>query len=295
MLCLEQNLHQPSGFLCHTFHPGTKNNPEKTMNAHIENTFKRGFILTEEALIKLDDIIRKRLTATNPAAALQFKVYRSDGMLVEFDNPSSVAAEENSNRNAIQRVEILSVSASYRLSLNFDSKENTDLDIEANDRDLAYLLASDVKEYVNSEVLKFRSFTFDSAMGSKYIFPLLMLPFMFFSFAGIKEPPQPEAVSAILATTDLQAKLDFLIKTRASQDPSSLKWYFPSMIVVLITLFFSGSLLDKAYPRNIFYWGKLALAHDRLVSLRDKIVWGIGIAFVIGIASTVAVDYFRRP
>jgi uncharacterized membrane protein len=265
------------------------------MNAHIENNFKRGFILTEEALIKLDDIIRKRLTAVNPAAILQFKVFRADGMLVEFDNPGAVAAEENSGRNAIKRVEILSAGTAYKLSLKFDPKENTDLAIEANDRDVAYLLASDIKEYLNSEVLKFRSFSFDSATSSKLVFPFLMLPLMFFSLSGIKEAPKPETVAAVLATNDVQAKLNLLIESRSGQDPSTFKWYIPAMMAVLVVLYFLGSFLDKTYPRNIFYWGKLAQAHDRLVSLREKIVWGIVIAFVIGIASTVAVDFFKHP
>lgn len=263
------------------------------MNAHIENNFPRGFILTEEALIKLDDIIRKRLTAVDPAATLQFKVFRVDGMLVEFDNPGAVAAEENSNRNAIKRVEILSAGSAYKLSLKFDPKENTDLAIEANDRDVAYLLASDIKEYLNSEVLKFRSFTFDSAMSSKLVFPFLMLPVMFLSISGRKDA-NPETVAAVLATTDVQAKLNLLIESRAAQDTSTLKWYLPAMLAVLVIFFFFGSFLDKAFPRNIFYWGKLAQVHDRLVSFREKIIWGIVIAFVIGIASTVAVDFFKR-
>jgi hypothetical protein len=265
------------------------------MNAHLETNFKRGFFLTEEALIKLDDIIRKRLLTADPEATLQFKVFRADGMLVEFDNPSAVAAEENSSRNAIKRVEILSAGTAYKVSLKFDPKDNTDLAIEANDRDLAYLLASDIKDYVNSEVLKFRSFSFDSAMSSRSVFPLLMLPFLFLSISGIKESPKAETVAAVLASSDVQAKLNLLIESRVGQDPSPLKWYLVAMVAVLVVLFFIGSLLDKAYPRNIFYWGKLAQAHDRLLSLREKVVWGIVIAFVIGIASTLAVDYFKHP
>lgn len=265
------------------------------MNAHLESNFKQGFLLTEEALIKLDDIIRKRLLAADPQATVQFKVFRADGMLVEFDNPSAVAAEENSSRNAIKRVEILSTGAAYKLSLKFDPKDNTDLAIEANDRDLAYLLASDIKDYVNSEVLKFRSFSFDSAMSSKNVYPFLMLPFLFISISGIKDTPKAETVAAVVASSDVQAKLNLLIESRVGQDPGPLKWYLVAMVAMLVVLFFLGSLLDKAFPRNIFYWGKLAQTHDRLLGLREKVVWGIVIAFVIGIASTVAVDYFKHP
>ena len=92
-------------------------------------------------------------------------------MLLEFDNPGGVTAEENSSRNAIKRVEVESQATAYKMSLRFDPKDNTALAIESNDRDLAYLLFSDIKEYLNSEVCKFRSFTFDEVFSSKNIFP----------------------------------------------------------------------------------------------------------------------------
>lgn len=265
------------------------------MNAHLETTFKRGFLLTEEALIKLDDIIRKRLQTNDPAAKIQFKVFRADGMLVEFDSPTAVAAEENSSRNAIKRVEILSSEQSYKISLKFDPKDNTDLAIEANDRDLAYLLSSDIKDYLHSEVLKFRSFSFDSALSSKTIFPLLMLPLSLIALYSVKENPRPEVVSEMLKSSDVQTKLNFLIETRVTQDVGPMKYYFVGLIGTLIVLFFLGSILDKTYPRNIFYWGKAAQAYDKLLGVRERVVWGIVIAFVIGIASTVAVDYFKAP
>lgn len=263
------------------------------MNAHLETSLKRGFLLTEESLIKLNDIVRKRLGAADPTAKLLFKVFRADGMLVEFESASSVAAEENSSRNAIKRVEILSSTDAYKLSLKFDVKENTSLEIEANDRDLAYLLASDIKDYVHSEVLKFRSFTFDTALSSRNVFPFVMLPLMFISLSSIKDSPAPDLVASIIATSDVQAKLNFLIEARTSQDAGVFKWYLAGIFALLISLFFVGSLLDRAYPRNIFYWGKQASTYDRLLRLREKVVWGIVIAFVIGIASTIAVDYFR--
>lgn len=265
------------------------------MNAHLETTFKRGFLLTEESLIKLDDIARRRLHAADPDSKVKLKVFRADGMLVEFDSASGVAAEENSSRNAIKRVEIFSSTDAYKLSLTFDAKENTSLEIEANDRDLAYLLASDIKDYVHSEVLKFRSFTFDSAMNSKNIFPFLMLPMMYVGFSAIKEAPKADVIAALVASNDVHAKLNLLIESRASQDAGPMKWYMAGMFALLICLFFLGSLLDRGYPRNIFYWGKQAQVYDRLLGLREKIVWGIIIATVISIASTVMVDYFKSP
>lgn len=264
------------------------------MNAHLETIFKKGFLLTEENLIKLDDIIRRRLIANDANARLQFKVFRVDGMLVEFDTPTAVAAEENSSRNAIKRLEIISDGSSYKLKLIFDPKENTDLRIESNDRDLAYLLFSDIKEYLYSEVLRFRSFSFDKALDSKNTIPFLMIPFLLIMFYSMKDSPSPEMITEVLRSTDIASKLNFLIEHRTNnQDPNPLKNYFYVMIGVLFVLFFAGGFLDRTFPRNLFYWGKVAQSHDRLLRIREKLIWGVVIAFVIGIASTVAVDYFK--
>jgi hypothetical protein len=266
------------------------------MNAHLETTFKKGFLLSEESLIKLDDIVRKRLVAIDPAATVQFKVFRVDGMLVTFDTPAAVAAEENSTRNAIKRVELLSAGKGYKLSLQFDPKENTDLEIEADDRDFAYLLFSDVKEYLQSEVLKFRTFSFDEALSSKNTVPFLMLPFFGVAVYGMKEAPAREAVAATLKSTDVQQKLNFLIENRvASESIGPMKYYLIGMVVVMAVILFIGGVLDRVCPRNLFYWGKGARAYDRLLQVREKVMWGVVIAFVIGIASTVFVDYMKKP
>jgi len=72
------------------------------VNAHLETNFRRGFLLSEENLIKLTDIISKRLAPIESDAKVLFKVYSIDGMLLELDTPSSVAAQENSSRNAVK-------------------------------------------------------------------------------------------------------------------------------------------------------------------------------------------------
>jgi hypothetical protein len=217
-------------------------------------------------------------------------------MLVEFDTPAAVAAEENSTRNAIKRVELLAAGASYNLSLQFDPKENTDLEIEADDRDFAYLLFSDIKEYLHSEVLKFRSFSFDAALRSKNTFPFLMIPLVGIAMYGLIDVPSQDRVAAIIKSTDIQQKLNFLIESRSeAQNIGAMKYYLMAMMGVMATLLFAGGVLDRLYPRNIFYWGKAARAYDRLLNIREKVMWGVVIAFVIGIASTVFVDYMKKP
>lgn len=60
------------------------------MKAYLETSFRKGFLLEEEGLIKLDDIVRKRLFPTDTSKSLKYKVFRVDGMLLEFDTPAEV-------------------------------------------------------------------------------------------------------------------------------------------------------------------------------------------------------------
>lgn len=266
------------------------------MNAHLTTAFKKGFFLTEESLIKLDDIIRKRLVAVDPSAQIKFKVFRVDGMLLEFDNPSDVIAEENSSRNAVIRVALNATGADCVLKLDFDSNDETDLTIESKDRDLAYLLYSDLKEYLNAEVLKFRSFSFSAMSSSRLIFPLVMTGVLFIMMFSLFSRPDPAGLGELIKSTDINRKLNHLIELRnARSEMGNLRNLLIGSMVFMIVVLFGGSQVDKLFPRNIFNWGKAAFNYKKLIDVREKILWGIVIAFIIGIASTIAVEYFKLP
>jgi hypothetical protein len=263
------------------------------MKAYLETTFKKGFLLTEETLIKLDDIIRRRLFPDDHLQTLKYKVFRVDGMLLELDTPAELIAEENSSRNAISRLEIES-SGVHKIHLVFDPKHAVDLEIESDDRDLAYLLFSDVKEYLNSEILKFRAFSFDSLISSRGILPgIMMLLLGAMTYAAGMNTTDDE-VSKVISTDDLQQKLNFIIEHRQEASYSRLKYPMLGFFGFIISLFFIGPVLDRAFPRNLFCWGKAAAAHGRLVSIREKWIWGVVIAFVISVLSTVVMDQFKK-
>lgn len=263
------------------------------MNARLRTNFERGFFLTEENLIKINDIIKKRLSPVDTNIEPTFRLTRADGMVVEFSNPNSVAEEENSTRNAIKRIEIFSVSEDHKIILTFDEKEETDLIIESTNRDLAHLLASDIKDYINSEVLKFRSFKFTSLLNSQAAIPILMTALALMGFYGIKESPNQEMIELILESTNIHEKLNFLIENRAAQNLNYSKWLVLGLIPIFFSLILLGPMLDKAYPRNIFYWGKKTQSYDKIKDTRGKIFWGIAIAFLISVVSAYFVNYIK--
>ncbi|MNN87010.1 hypothetical protein D3C81_2044990 [compost metagenome] len=73
-----------------------------------------------------------------------------------------------------------------------------------------------------------------------------------------------------------------------------MKYLLPGLFGTVILFFFIGPMLDKIFPRNLFCWGKAASSHNRLVGIREKWIWGVVIAFVVGILSTIAVDQFKK-
>jgi len=265
------------------------------MSAYLTTSYKKGFFLTEEALIKLDDIIRKRLDETDQKVKVIFKVYRTDGMLLEYESPGEVVGEENAVRNAVKRIDIVGLSNTTRLKMIFDSQESVDLQLNSENRDLAYLLFSDLKEYLTAEILKFMRFTFKDLLSSPIFMPVLIILIPIFAFIFIRDTPNSEAIEAIVQSSDVQQKLNFLIQQTVKKDDlGNLKYLIFAMFGMMIVPTFLGLIMDKTFPRNVFYWGKCATSYDRLISIRDKIFWGVGITFVIGIASTVAVDIFKR-
>jgi hypothetical protein len=263
------------------------------MKAYLETSFKKGFLLEEESLIKLDDIVRKRLFPAEPSKTLKYKVFRVDGMLLEFDTPAEVVSEENSSRNAISRLEVL-YSEKSKFQLIFDPKKAVELEIESNDRDLAYLLFSDIKEYLNSEVLKFRSVSFESLMSSKLMAPFFMMLVMVAMTYGALSGSHSDEAAKVIASDDIGVKLNYIIDSRQQLSPSRTLYPMLGILGLFLCAVFSGSFFDKVFPRNIFCWGKGASAYHNLVGIRDKCLWGVAIAFVISVLATFATDGFKR-
>jgi len=180
--------------------------------------------------------------------------------------------------------------------LQFDPNDNVELKIESSDRDLAYLLYSDIKDYLHADVLKFRSFSFSTALNSTSALPVLMLPIMLVPFLMQKEGPSAATVSKVIEAKDAQTKLNFLIEHRPNDNYDL--WEVSNIAVPLLSIFFLiifiGPILDKAFPRNIFYWGKAAQTYDLLLKTREKVIWGVLVSFLIGIAATLFVEQFGK-
>ena len=89
------------------------------MRVNFEHEFKKGYFLSEESLIKIDDIIKKRFN--NKVVDISFRIFRIDGMLIESNSIDSILEEENAPRNFINRIVIKAETESHYMKLTFDS------------------------------------------------------------------------------------------------------------------------------------------------------------------------------
>jgi hypothetical protein len=165
------------------------------------------------------------------------------------------------------------------------------LEIEANEKDFAYLLFSDIKEYLSTEVMKFRTFLFKDVIADRLLFPLVMMIVMILSFNSIDSSTLSQnELSKLLNTNAIEEKLNFLIRnTQRKINTSNFLYILFGVTMLYVLGITSLGLLDKIFPRNIFYLGKEIVAYDKICSIRSKIIWGIIIAMIIGIISGLVV------
>lgn len=263
------------------------------MRAYIDHTFAKGFFLSEEHLIKLDDIIKKRLGEHGANGPLEYKVYRADGLVYSTDNHKTVIEEENSSRNAITRLNILYSDDSNKLDLDFDRGAGTKLKIETADKDFAYLLFADIKDYLGPEVLKFRSFKFKDTRIDRFIFPISMLFVMATMLRTLATPKLNDAkFNILLAKGSIEAKVNYLLENGRIRADLSKIWY--SGLVVIGLAFVSElalSSMDRFFPVNIFCTGKEIARYQRLVDLRGKIIWGVLISLGVSLVAGLILAY----
>ena len=124
-----------------------------TLNAYVKHKFDKGFLLRDEDLTKLLDFVKVRAAEVNAADRIKIKVYRSDSLVYESPSLEPLRAEENALRNRLTRVQVLLDHTELKVNFDFDAEENISIEIESTDRDRAYLLFSELKEYLNTEVL----------------------------------------------------------------------------------------------------------------------------------------------
>ena len=126
------------------------------MAAYVEHRFKRGFLLDEEKLRKLVNLITQRLGKSEPPIPYKLRVFRADPYSYETSNVEDIVNEDHADWRRITRLQIeASRQKDFEFELTF-SDEGTSLNLDGDDRDQVYLLLSDLPVASDQLGVRFR-------------------------------------------------------------------------------------------------------------------------------------------
>lgn len=260
------------------------------MAAHVEHEFERGFLLDEEKLRKLVNIIDQRLSKSNPPVTYIFRVFRADSYTYETDNIEDVINEDHSDWRRITELQIeASQNKEFEFKLMF-SNEGTSLNVIGNDRDQVYLLLSDLRDYLKHEVNTCTNISQKSRRVTSAILPMIIL-YLFMSIFLWKTTISNKAeIQNALDYQEIKQKLDYLIKYRTQE----FRFVVPMLILFPFVMILSATAwMDKLitffFPANLFLFGFQKQKYERRRRIFTNVIWGILIAFGISVLAGLAV------
>ncbi|WP_417764921.1 hypothetical protein [Shewanella chilikensis] len=259
------------------------------MNAHAGKAYDAGFVLDESNLRKINNIIDDRI----PENKKVFKVSTNNSKSFECSDIETVINEDNDEYQAIERVYINVSSEITYLSLSFKEK-SVILDIEGNDRDIVFLLYSDLDTYLKKEVVN-RHFIPGTSKGlllQLVAFFILYLAFIFmlinFNIIGTEKEDIID-LNRILESSNTNEKLNYIISelNHPYKDKSSNSSIYMLLAVPFSMVFFfiRGLFYKYAYPYNIFVIGKKIEIYKKYKYYTERIVWGVIVSFLISVTS----------
>lgn len=335
------------------------------MSAHATQSYD-GFAIDERRLRKLVDIIESRLRAAELSNDLVFVVYRSDHAKFATQSLSAVLQEENAPSAKLVGFELsLTPDTPISVRLSFRDDQGASLLVEGEDRDLVFLLYSDVKAYIEAEIQRRPSFFRYLTTTPVFVLSLFVFMAIFPFLSGLlptefnrieREHDQKmgqyvidkKAHEAILdeAKKELRrVKSDTLvslkdalpaIEMRTSEDvsrvvitnikrqidiedaeakvqaikdavPKYLTWkrsdgfkvntsltiliYGVLATLILVARYVIGRLEE----RYLFLIGNEIQAYQLRQSRREKVLWGIGISFVVSVLASIAATLVWPP
>lgn len=251
------------------------------MKAEIQASFSRGFLLHEEALKKIEDLSRARF-GNEQKFDIKYVVKRADHASIEYqDSNELLMHEDNSKISTIKKVEFSAKSQKSSVKITFEEGEKTKLSISSDNRDAALILSADLKEYLRSDVFLYRSEIVTRLATHRAAPVFLMMITTLFPILGVVL--FTNRLEFDISNSSIEQKIDFLVESQLSNSSnSSFLEYWLYFIIFSFFLFVSiiTNIFSSPYT---FYWGKGVTRYDAAKSMREKIFWGIVVAFIIGV------------
>lgn len=265
------------------------------MGAHVKYKFKKGFLLDEEKLRKIHDIISKRLVGE-----IKYDIYREDSYSFETTKIEDVVSQENLIGSRINELRIKSdIKSNLDLLLYFDDS-GVGLTINGKDRDDVFLLNSELKEYISNEVCNQK--ILGSNFGS-YIFGLGFIIFFGSFFYALSHAIvasssniSDDVIKNVLESNNTNEKLDLLIqivhKEKTKIDTNRILPTIPFFFLAFIMIFFTDKVINSIsyfFPANLFLFGKEYDRYKQRMENKKNFFWVIIVGLLISIIGGLTV------
>jgi hypothetical protein len=282
------------------------------VGAFIKHEFKKGFLLNEERLRKIHEILRKRLTGIEGPPEPVYKVYRADSFTYTTSVIEDVLNEENSEWQRIERLNV-SIRSNEKFKLDLDFRDRTVVHIEGEDRDLVFLVFSDLRQYLSNEVnvLKFAPWKTVQIAGVVLVTIVLGIWFFFALWVYVTKDPsvdwKQEVVHAraLMEGQDINEKLNWLIETSLPEPETPSAIRLTNWALIFLAFFGVGlmgvsiageqipkfrKIVDKfLFPTNVFLFGRERERYEKTMALRRNLFWVVFVGFIVGIGAGLSV------
>jgi hypothetical protein len=260
------------------------------MAAHVSHKFDKGFLIREEHLRRIHEIISKRAELNGDSRALEINVKRADAFSYSTENVDEIVAEDNSDADKIVSItyEINDYEDDFMVWLDFNKDDGVNLRLNGKDRDQVFLLFSDVKSYIEAEVAKAWKLHRDWVRLAVVMTMMLVL---LSAFTYLISPDgKINDLSRAIASTDVQVKLNALLAERVRLSNVSAKALGVLFALAAISIFVVPTWFiwtaSYLFPSNEFIIGRQLAKYGRRLSLRSNLFWGVVVAAAVGVATT---------
>jgi hypothetical protein len=273
-----------------------------TLGAFVDNEFTKGYILDEERLRKINEILITRGSQIHNECQPMYKIYKADSFSYTTENLEKILQENNADWEKIERITIfMKYNDDFLLNLDFGD-ENIKLHIEGKERDIVFLIFSEIKQYIGNEVAVIKPLiTKKMKPFIPLFFSLIIVIFLMFSMFNNDTFTTKTSISKdnALGSQDINLKINYLIETQT--DPSSAKSLPYLLIGMLFAMFIPVIGVDfllkpirYLFPNHIFLIGKEIEKHKKRISLRQNLLWVVIIGTLVGIGAGLFVWFFTK-
>ena len=236
------------------------------------STLKWSIVVDEIELRRLDEAIHLSCSPSdkNDEFKLVYTITCSDGSAIQVNDIDSVIQENNSKEARIDSIaaNVYTIDNSKHITINLGEKifdESINYSVTGNSRDWVYLTTSKICD--RFENMK-QWYTPISKIN--WWMPIIAFTFILYIYSNLQEKVETTTISLIEAVIVI----------------------FITACVIYIVPHYLNKFTRYLFPPHIFRIGDGIKKHDKLISLRANLFWGVIVTLTISI---VVSFFFNNP